>query len=564
MINAQRYSEEKRLNQIAIIAVFAFIAVVLALFLLFSMFTSDAQRVVPGVKIGSNVVGGLSASALDSEIARSVAPALESGQIRMLCAGSAHVLTAKDIGASMDTQKTADEALAVGRSGDIVRNFFDFYKSAIFGLTIKADLNVEESKIRQAVLDFSKEVSRVGAEAKYVVTGENIYFVGGSDSHVVNEDLVTQQLMSKFQNLDFSDMAVDLYVREPLPIDFAAVRNEVYREMKNAEAKLSDEGEVFVEPELTGIDFDVDEARLCWEKSGGNDKMVQLSLIVTAPEITEIELRSRLFLDELSSYSTTLNPGLVNRTHNIRLACQKINEKIILPGEVFSFNSTVGPREYSTGFRDAIIFVKDEMVDGVGGGICQVSSTIYACAIMADLEIVARSCHRFKVTYTPLGWDATVAWGSIDYKFKNSTNFPIKIMTEQVGNKVNVKLLGTKTEDRYAEFTTKSYNPTPSYEKIIDDDTLAPGTEIIEQNGMGGLTVEAYRNVYVNGELVSTTLESTSKYYAAPTIIKRGPPLPPIDPGLPVDPWLPPDLPPDPYDPSIDPDDVIPPEWLNS
>ena len=142
----------------------------------------------------------------------------------------------------------------------------------------------------------------------------------------------------------------------------------------------------------------------------------------------------------LSQYTTHFNSGTKNRTANIYQASHYINGLIIPPGQVFSFNKTLGPRNKSTGYKKAIIFSNKEKIEDYGGGICQVSSTIYNAVYRSKLPVLQRKSHSLDVTYVPKGMDATVSYGYIDFVFKNNKPFPIVINTEPRGNHLTVKL----------------------------------------------------------------------------------------------------------------------------
>ena len=152
------------------------------------------------------------------------------------------------------------------------------------------------------------------------------------------------------------------------------------------------------------------------------------------------------FPDVLGQYVSYYNAALYDRSTNVELAAKSINGKVLMPGEVFSYNATVGPRTAERGFKVATIFVGGETAQGLGGGICQTSSTLYSAVLHADLDIVERTNHSLKVTYVPNGMDATVSWGSLDFKFKNSTKYPIRIQCEYGGGTLKVSVMGTKED----------------------------------------------------------------------------------------------------------------------
>ena len=182
---------------------------------------------------------------------------------------------------------------------------------------------------------------------------------------------------------------------------------------------------------------------------------------------------------KIATYSTHYNSGDVTRTQNLKTAVSKVNNIVIPDGEVFSFNQTVGKRTVTAGYETAKVVSDREFVDGLGGGVCQVSSTIFECVLRANAEIVERNCHTLRVGYVPLGGDATVQWNSKDFKFKNTSgaDFRIKMACDSgtltcsvyankdidVGDiKINISRSGdtyylTRTVDGKKNYSTSSH-----------------------------------------------------------------------------------------------------------
>ena len=150
------------------------------------------------------------------------------------------------------------------------------------------------------------------------------------------------------------------------------------------------------------------------------------------------------FNDVLGEFKTEYNSGNTNRSTNIKLAASKINGCIINPGEVFSYNETVGERTIEEGYKDALVYVGGEVANGVGGGICQVSTTLYNACLFANLEIVERTNHSFTPHYVAAGRDATVSWGGPDFKFRNNRNYPVMIVVDNPSRKYHNENYGSQ------------------------------------------------------------------------------------------------------------------------
>lgn len=162
------------------------------------------------------------------------------------------------------------------------------------------------------------------------------------------------------------------------------------------------------------------------------------------------------FSDVLGSKTTYYNTSVTGRSTNIRLAAEAIDGTVLQPGETFSLNGVVGRRTAAKGYQTAIIFQNGKQVEGLGGGVCQVSSTVYGAVLYADLQVTERSSHQFQVSYTPVSQDAAVYYGSQDFQFVNDTDNPIKIAADASNGSLTVTIYGTKTTEKKVTLSSKS------------------------------------------------------------------------------------------------------------
>lgn len=242
---------------------------------------------------------------------------------------------------------------------------------------------------------------------------------------------------------------------------------------------------------------------------------MNIPLTVTQPKYTAEQLDKMLFADKLGSQTTGYSSSTANRATNVELSAKKINGYILNPGETFSYNTVVGKRTAEAGFKSASAYSGGQVVQSIGGGICQTSSTLYCAVLYANLEIVARSEHGFAVSYVPWGMDATVSWGGPEFKFKNNREFPVKIVTKCKNRQLTVEIWGTDVDGSYVKM---DYSAWTVY------DTTYPSVAI----GTGAVT---YRCVYdKDGELISRTKEANSYYSYHPEAIKWPTPSPTPEP----------------------------------
>ena len=262
---------------------------------------------------------------------------------------------------------------------------------------------------------------------------------------------------------------------------------------------------------VVGYRFDLDAAKDTLTSAQPGD-VLKFPFADALPAMDTETLKSMLFRDVLGSF-TAHQGSSSNRATNLRLACESLNGIILYPGDVFSYNEALGERTPERGYRQADAYMGNKTVQSYGGGICQPSSCLYYSALIADLEIVTRSCHGFVSSYMPKGMDATVSWGGPEFKFKNSTNYPIRIEAEADGGTVSIRLLGTDEKDYYvkmeAEVLGVSY-PTTIYKK-----TTNPAQDgKVETTPYTGYTVQTYKLKYdkETDELISREKEAYSEY----------------------------------------------------
>ena len=227
---------------------------------------------------------------------------------------------------------------------------------------------------------------------------------------------------------------------------------------------------------------------------------------------------------ELGSKTTSFRAGETSRSHNIKLAAQEIDGVVLLPGEVFSYNAVVGKRSAARGFRIAPIFANGRHVPGIGGGVCQVSSTTYNAALLAGLKIVERHNHQMVVGYVPVGLDATVDFGNKDLKFENNTGGPIALVSEYKPGRLTVRVLGSKPPNGLTYKLVVTNRSSSGYAtKTIPNPSLAPGQQKVVEKGGAGFRCTAWRYVYDGDRLVRKDFLGHSRYIPSTRIVHVGP-----------------------------------------
>ncbi|MEN6355802.1 MAG: VanW family protein [Armatimonadota bacterium] len=301
----------------------------------------------------------------------------------------------------------------------------------------------------------------------------------------------------------------------------AKVAKSVNRPHKDARIKVI-AGHLEVEQDSIGIELDERSAASIISNAMRSDKMVvTLPVVSDKPDVTAEEARGIDTL--LARFTTPFNPGKIDRTHNLTLAARSINGVILKPGQEFSYNDVVGPRALGRGFRNAPIFVKGKLEPGVGGGICQVSTTLYNAVLLSGMHIVERHPHSRTVPYVGAGRDATVAYGLRDFRFENSDSSPVCILTSISRGNITVDLYGSSQDKKSVRIYTGpvKYSP-PKPAETVTDPTLAPGAHKVTDKGARGVRVTVYRKISQPDGRDITEVVSNDRYPPQAKIIAVG------------------------------------------
>ncbi|MBP1736543.1 MAG: hypothetical protein H6Q60_424 [Oscillospiraceae bacterium] len=385
-----------------------------------------------------------------------------------------------------------------------------------------------EAYLTDTVSEFASKCNQALSLSATTVTDAGLTITKGASGYAIDENAtilaigqLLQDAVEKVGAGATESLALEAVssTSEPVTPDFVALYSDVYVAPQDA---AFDKTTYEVTPSVTGVSFDIDEAQQAYAALDEGESCT-IPLTKTEPDITTEKLEASLFHDILGSVTTTIG-GTSNRVSNVKNAASYCNKTILLPGETFSYLDTVAPFSSERGYLPAPAYVGGETVQEMGGGICQVSSSIYYAALKGNLEIVERHNHMYAVGYVPDGMDATVYSSSLDFQFKNNTDYPIKIVATTSGKKLTVTLYGTNTSGNYVVMTNNRLSTTDYEVVYVADETVPQGTTVEAVTPYTGRVVEAYRNVYsANGTLLSTTLESTNTYKKRDEVIHYNP-----------------------------------------
>jgi vancomycin resistance protein YoaR len=251
-------------------------------------------------------------------------------------------------------------------------------------------------------------------------------------------------------------------------------------------------------------------------------RVAQVAVTPTRPKITTAAARRMGVTGVVGTYTTDYT-GIPNRIHNVRLVAHLVDDKLIAPGTVFSFNETTGARTAAKGFLEAPVIIDGEVTTGLGGGVCQVSTTVFNAAFEAGLPVLARTNHALYISHYPQGRDATVDYPDVDLKFRNDTGHWLLLRTFVGPSALTVTLFGTPTGRRVVATTSPLVvHGKPPVKKTVDP-TLKPGEKVVDDPGVPAMTTSVTRSVYAAGGKLLGTSTWFSSYVASPKLVRIGP-----------------------------------------
>ena len=466
----------------------------------------DRYTIFPNVSIGGVDVGGMTQDQAAEALSRAGLTAAP-GNVKATVVfpdASQLVVTGKDAGLSLDADKAIMDAYDYGRKGSFIENGISYFKSMRESCNFPLEqATMDENAVRALVKAFAEQYNAGLADDAFTVEKDAVVIVKGAGGGLASVDDATAVTLKALGDSAARNVPVTVNYEIPADsrgeLDLKAIYDQIFVEMKNPE--LSADGSI--KEGVTGVSFDLAAAEKL-VRSAQVGETVRIPLVFTEPELKPEDLKTLLFRDVLAECTTYIH-GTWNRWNNINLASAAINGTVLNPGEVFSFNAVVGERTYEKGYADATAYIGGRSVPDVGGGICQVASTLYACVLYADLEEVERENHMFEVEYHMLGIDATVAWPDVDYKFRNSSDYPIRIESVVDGDYITMRLYGTKTNDNYVKLDYEVISVTDFDTIRKPDPSIPAGTTEVESYGHTGYVVDTYKYIYNgDGELIDS------------------------------------------------------------
>lgn len=290
---------------------------------------------------------------------------------------------------------------------------------------------------------------------------------------------------------------------------------------RDAVAYVAD-GAVNVRPGRPGVELDIEETRrrIAAALRDGSVEEVRLATTSRRPDVTAEHLEK--FRMILSQYTTRFPAWQQSRSHNVRLAARALNGAVIAPGQVLSLNKRLGPRQPEFGYRKGPAFINGEIVPETGGGVCQVATTLYNAALRANLDIVERRHHSMPVKYVPPGLDATLYYGLIDLRLRNSLKHPVMVLAEGRRESLTVWIVGDASDKLDVQIIRGDVEPIPHGEKVVSDPDIPAGQRVVEREGRDGHRVTVKRIARRDGRLVREQRLHRDTYRPQDAVVRIG------------------------------------------
>lgn len=464
-----------------------FILLLVTVYCTFSLINVKSSTIVKGVYIKNIDVSRLTKEEAKKKITNYISSVIPE-EIKLTHNDFETSLSSSQLSINFNTDEAVDMAYNVGKTGNIFQRNLTILKSLFTKTNIDPGFSIDMDQLKKDLENISTKLPDKVIESSCYIDGNKLVITKGKTGKVIKVDESAKYIKQAINNLQLENNSLELITEDSTPneINLDAVYNEIHKEPVNA---YYSQNPYVVHPSENGMDFGItlDEAKNMLKEE--QDEYV-VPLKVLYPSVTTNMIGTEAFPDLLSEFSTKYAASNKNRTTNLILAAKKINGTVLMPGETFSYNKVVGARTIQAGYKEAPIYVSGRVEDGIGGGICQITTTLYNAVVYANLDIVERSNHQFVPSYAGPSRDATVVYGAIDFKFKNNRDYPIKITCSVSGGIANFKIWGLKSDN--------------DYEVQISSRTTGKTSTAIYS--------EAYKILKKNGNVVSTTLLSKDTY----------------------------------------------------
>ena len=527
--NTKQESAARRKTIIIVFSCVLALSLIILVACLF-LFNDRGTVIVEGVSVAGVDVGGMTKEKAIEAVNAAVKNTYTKKEMSVTVVDTTVTIPREAVSA-LDVEAAVETALKYGNTGTKKQQQAERNEAKLNGyivdLTpyIKPDSALITEKVAELGAVFNRKIHNhtyevrgdrpTDADIQAGINLQTLVVTLSTPEFGLNTDALYAQIIDAYNANQFT-VTGHCSLIEPEPLDLQAILDEYGVAPVNAELKPGTDSPT---PGKYGYGFDLVKARELLENAEPGST-VEIPFLRLEPEITTDSLSGDLYKDVLATWTTKEEDSSEDRNTNLRLACKAIDGYTLNPGEAFSYNNVLGERTAARGYKPGPSYVggKDELT--IGGGICQVSTTLYYCTIVADLNIVERESHGYLPAYANPGEDAMVSWGSYDFRFTNSTKYPIKIVATANAGSVTVSILGTIGDSDLKDHIIRIERKTISEDPCVTTYEAPPaGNPDGYKNGdymvtpHKGYEVETYRRVYdKNGALISEKKINDSFY----------------------------------------------------
>jgi len=513
---AQQRKKKKQKERLTIIILLSAAAVLLVGIIIaaVSIFSApkDDGRILNNIYAAGVNIGGMSKEQAKAALHEATDHTYTKLDMSVTVLNTTVTLSPDKTGASLNVDGIVQAAYDRGRTGSRSEQQQARAQALVsaYHVPISPYLNLDTDYIRDQINKLGKKYSTTLSQSTYEITGD------APSMDVENKDttVVYQTLHVHIGTAEYGLSATKLYeqIIDAYNSNIFQVTGEctvVAPDMLNCEeiynlycvapqdAAYADPNSYEVIPEAYGYGFDLESFKLL--VSGAEyGATLEVPLTFIAPNITAEELSGETFKDTLSSFRTKLSAN-ADYNHNLTLVCNALNNLVIKPEETFSFNTAVGQPNDKDGYKAVMAYVGKEYKEVMGGGISQVASTLYYCALMADLEIVERVNHYYIPDYCDAGMDADISYGALDLRFTNTSGQPIRIQATVSADYIEIALIGTANAEYTVKIETeivKTYEPTTLLLTLPADNASGYKSGDVLVAPITGYSISTYRCVY--------------------------------------------------------------------
>lgn len=505
-----------------LIPLFIFAILVGILSTVFALINRDNETIFSGISVQGIDVSNLTIDEAKRKVSSIIGNHI-SEEISLQHNDFQTVILPEQFGVSFDVDSAVEQAYSIGKSDSLIKNNYTILSLLLKNYNISPSINYDEDLLNSLIDSINAQLPDRVVNSGYSIDGTNLIITSGKDGILISSSDLKDEILSFLNDISSKNETINIPVNNvgAEPINLDAIYKDIFKLPVDASYTTNP---YVVYPSSNGLDFAISMEEAKAIISNQQDEYT-IPLKITYPNVTTNQIGNEPFPDLLSQFSTSFTSSGYNRSNNIILSSAKLNGLVLMPGEEFSYNQAVGQRTRAAGFREAGAYSNGKVVQEVGGGICQVSSTLYNAVLYANLEIVERTNHYFNPGYVKAGLDATVSWGGPDFRFRNNRNYPIRIVTDTSGKKLKVYIYGLTTDDDCTVVLDPRYISSVPYKTTYQNDaSLATGETRVVSSGSNGCKTATYKYVYdKNGTLISSECISRDTYSPHNKVVAVGP-----------------------------------------